>query len=882
MVCYDYPLPPFLTEAHGQELQASGLTPEQIRRTGHFSVTSDRSQQILGLPLPGLVFQYRNPQGRPYLKANGQVFYRLKPDWDANAVAKQPKYLSPKGAGCRPYFSQVLPNWPQVIASPKIPIIETEGEKKADCGCALGEPTIGFSGVDGWVDRCPRPDEPSLDDSRPLPELAEIAWGDRTVWQCYDSDIVSKQAVRLALQKRAIYLQEECHAHPQILLLPNELDGSKNGMDDFIVRHGIDAFRALKQVAQPSLIRKQRGQQVIWEVNLSEPNIRQKVVLAWSVLKETWAYRAGIGWYEFQGNCWRPVTEQEFKTDLIKFMDAQQWDDRRTSTVAGIVNELRARLQVKHEQWNPASKLAFLNGTFDVQTEKFQLGHQATDYLTKLRPYQFPDLSIPFNGQTACPHWMAFLADITAGDCQVQALIQAWFKYAVLPRSRQHKAEIEKSLDLFGPKGTGKGTLLDVLIQLVGSDNVGPASPDTFKNPEGLAQLIDKDLAVDTDSSGFLANIGAYNKVVSNEPVEVKKLYHDRTTTRLGVVIIRAYNAFIQVPTDAEGLDRRLTVIPFQHSPAVVNPQLAEQLRAELPGILAWAWQVSIPEMKHRILTAGTIRAVAEASLERFVDNTPEFQFLMDIFPQGSESIKASELYQRYQKWCQSNHHHPKSQHKLAPIIQRLGCRRSPKTNGCYFYTIPVMSQFDVARHLGLTQSIQGDARPSRDLHQDISKPELARDRDICRPLEPVIPLNTNWVEPTQDTVIEKQECHLNIPNLPKLDGERILESSFNLPVGPEPPSSASVPGTELIEIPPLPADWQPQRGDYVGWVQQPGVYWTIFQVLDSPNSKQQFWKLQALPGTTAATKFSAPQYVWEREALRPVSAPAVELPLHA
>jgi phage/plasmid-associated DNA primase len=104
-------------------------------------------------------------------------------------------------------------------------------------------------------------------------------------------------------------------------------------------------------------------------------------------------------------------------------------------------------------------------------------------------------------------------------------LLQAWLKYAILPRPKDQKAEIEKSLDLFGSKGTGKGTSLEVLIQLVGAENVGPASPDTFKTAVGLGQLLDKDLAVDTDCSGFLENIGAYNKVVSNKPVEVKKLY---------------------------------------------------------------------------------------------------------------------------------------------------------------------------------------------------------------------------------------------------------------------------------------------------------------------------------------------------------------------
>jgi len=312
-------------------------------------------------------------------------------------------------------------------------------------------------------------------------------------------------------------------------------------------------------------------------------------------------------------------------------------------------------------------------------------------------------------------------------------LLQAWLKYAILPRPKDRKAEIEKSLDLFGSKGTGKGTSLEVLIQLVGAENVGPASPDTFKTAVGLGQLIDKDLAVDTDCSGFLENIGAYNKVVSNEPVEVKKLYKDSYVTRLGVTVVRAYNAFIPVPDGSEGLDRHLTVVPFQNAPKSVDVDLAEKLRVELSGIFAWVWQVSIPEMKRRILSASKIEVVAKASVERFEANNAEYRFLSEIFPDVRDSVKAGDLYQSYQQWCKENGNQPKSQVKFKPAIETLGCKRSTgKINGCYFYTIPKMANFDVVAHLGIV------GRQLEDSCRDSSNPDTEEDRDICRQFKPI------------------------------------------------------------------------------------------------------------------------------------------------
>lgn len=130
--------------------------------------------------------------------------------------------------------------------------------------------------------------------------------------------------------------------------------------------------------------------------------------------------------------------------------------------------------------------------------------------LTKVHPYNFPEFIETSNWYKVCPNWLRYLNEAKGGARQLQDLLQAWLKYAILPRPKDRKAEIEKSLDLFGSKGTGKSTSLEVLIQLVGAENVGPVSPDTFKTAVGLEQLIDKDLAVDSDCSRFLENIGAY------------------------------------------------------------------------------------------------------------------------------------------------------------------------------------------------------------------------------------------------------------------------------------------------------------------------------------------------------------------------------------
>lgn len=204
-------------------------------------------------------------------------------------------------------------------------------------------------------------------------------------------------------------------------------------------------------------------------------------------------------------------------------------------------------------------------------------------------------------------------------------------------------------------------------------------------------------------------------------------------------MVIRAYNAFINVPDGSEGLDRRLTVVPFNHRPKEIDTNLSSKLRAELPGIFAWCSSISAAEMKGQLLSSGRIKAVAEASIERFEANNPEFRFIAETFPEGRDGVKASNFYQSYQEWCSANRHRPKSIVKFSVVVQTLGCQRSRgKINGCYYYTIPRMSDSDVAEHLGIV------GRQFKDGWRDSSKPDVAPKGDSWGQFEPKNQQNFN------------------------------------------------------------------------------------------------------------------------------------------
>ena len=151
------------------------------------------------------------------------------------------KYLSPKDSVNHAYIPQATK---EVLSnnSPDKPIFIPEGEKKAQKATLEGFPSIGLSGVWNFQDG-----EDGL-----LPELEEVVWMDRKVYIAFDSDISDKHNVRHAELRLAVFLFNR-GAQVYSLRLPNESDGKKNGLDDYLVRYGTEAFRQVIKDASPTI-----------------------------------------------------------------------------------------------------------------------------------------------------------------------------------------------------------------------------------------------------------------------------------------------------------------------------------------------------------------------------------------------------------------------------------------------------------------------------------------------------------------------------------------------------------------------------------------------------------------------------------------------------
>ena len=301
-----------------EELAASGIDRATAERL-NYRCTPDGGWEI----------PYLDPQGQPYTYGYGVPFVRrkLKPGSD-------PKYLTPRGAGNRPYFSPLLPKG--YLQGFK-PLIVTEGEKKADSLTAHGFPCIGLTGVYGWRDK-------RNGTSAPIPELAEINWK-RPVRIVLDSDVVIKPQVLDALRDLTEHIVGGFYPDdpglgghiPDVVFLPSELDGEKNGADDFIVRHGADAFARLLRLARPAVQWKSK-KPVFWSPEADNAHFIAQAFIA--VLQERYAIHPTRGTLTFNGRHWEEVPgKHPLLGSIHRLMDEHNFH-RRGRRMTEILSEV--------------------------------------------------------------------------------------------------------------------------------------------------------------------------------------------------------------------------------------------------------------------------------------------------------------------------------------------------------------------------------------------------------------------------------------------------------------------------------------------------------------------------------------------------------------
>ena len=253
-------------------------------------------------------------------------------------------------------------------------------------------------------------------------------------------------------------------------------------------------------------------------------------------------------------------------------------------TVASVERLAKAdrRLAATVDQWDADPWLLNTpDGVVDLRTGQMR-AHQATDYMTKITAV---------GPRGYCPTFIAFLNRITGGDADLVAYHQRVFGYALTGDIREHA--------LFFGHGTGSNGKSVELLTIAGILNTyhRTAPIETFtasntdRHPTDLAMLQGARLvtANETEEGRRWAE-SRVKQLTGGDPVSARFMRQDFFEFRPTFKLFIAGNVKPGLRRVDEAIRRRFHLIPFAVTipEAERDKQLAEKLKAEWPGILAW------------------------------------------------------------------------------------------------------------------------------------------------------------------------------------------------------------------------------------------------------------------------------------------------------
>jgi putative DNA primase/helicase len=497
---------------------------------------------------------------------------QFKPSSPLELDGKPQKYFSfPKGKGTEPIFAPMtlelwmliadrhnipinnedidetrvdLGFWLWVMNHPELPLDITEGAKKAGCLLSHSEAAISVSGV--WNGQQKGKLHPAL--------LPFIVPG-RPVNLVFDSDVTTKPSVEAAL----IQFGRLCKAQKaEVMIVKWDLELGK-GIDDLIVNQGEEKYQEI--MSNPVSYREWlRSLEV--QVTPSSPPKTQKPpspdILARSLrekYQDKWIWdNEHKTWLEYQKKqvgVWSPVEDLYISVQVNLILEARGVTGYGASYLRNIVELLRHQLYC-HE-WNENKNLLpFLDGVYDSTTGKFT-AHAPGNRLTWVLPRNYTLLDTSWG---SINRW---LDEAVAGDMNHKRLLLC-FAAAVLRR----RSDLQKFLHIIGLGGSGKSTLMNLLISVVGQQNTASLDLDALNEKDAIADLFGKVLLVFPDQDSCGKQVSNFKKITGQDLLRGRKLYKDAFHFRFDGMVAITSNQPIFHAGSGRWLTRRAIMVPFK------------------------------------------------------------------------------------------------------------------------------------------------------------------------------------------------------------------------------------------------------------------------------------------------------------------------------
>jgi putative DNA primase/helicase len=315
-------------------------------------------------------------------------------------------------------------------------------------------------------------------------------------------------------------------------------------------------------------------------------------------------------------------------------------------TVAAVASLARTdrRLAATAAQWDADPWL--LNtpgGTVDLKTGELR-PHRLADYCTKMT-------AVAPGGE--CPLWLATLRYIFGGDAEIVSFLKRWAGYSLTGVTTEHKLVFA-----FGTGGNGKGVTTSTIAGVM-CDYAMAAPMEVFiaansdRHPTELAMLRGARLvtASETETGRAWAE-SRIKQLTGGDKISARFMRQNFFEFTPQFKLLIAGNHRPSLRSVDEAMRRRFLLLPFLKTipEAARDPDLAEKLKAEWPGILAWMIAGCIDWQERGLRPPA---AVLDAT-KLYLEGEDAFQlWLADATTRDANAFEATrELFSSWTSWA--------------------------------------------------------------------------------------------------------------------------------------------------------------------------------------------------------------------------------------
>lgn len=396
---------------------------------------------------------------------------------------------------------------------------------------------------------------------------------------------------------------------------------------------------------------------------------------------------ADIGWYFFDGQRWSAKLGADRAYECAHRTSLAIGDEARALQEAGPLDgesekDFGDRVDA-HRKWATASgnrsridgmllaaspylsllpeqldvdpwALNVANGTLNLRPSAGDIDlrpQRHTDYISRLAP-------VAYDPEATCPTWRSFL-DRVLPSKESQVFLQRWTGYSLTGDASEQRIVV-----LYGAGANGKSTFVDTLHHVVGDYGIGLPIASLMADDRRRGDAPTPDLArlpgarwvrSSEPKVGFRLDEAMVKAMTSGEPMTVRHLNKGFFEFSPIFKLTLSTNHKPVIRGTDTGIWRRLVLVPFdvEIPEAERDRGLAAKLKAEAPGILAWALDGYRLWAESGLSVPASVE-LATADYRAESDPIGDFIALAVMTSPGSQ-VTARDLYEAYKRWCAAN-----------------------------------------------------------------------------------------------------------------------------------------------------------------------------------------------------------------------------------